>query len=194
MMQALLKLAYQEDIIIVNHQSVTAFTDNSDKVEVFLDDFSFYTNKLFFATNGFAETLTHGEVKPGRAQVVITKPIPNLDIKGTFHLDKGYYYFRNFENRILFGGGRNLDFKTETTIEFETTSLIQNRLEQLLSEVILPGYNFEIEHRWSGIMGLGNHKNPIVKSLSNNVFCGVRLGGMGVAIGSIVGRDLADLI
>jgi glycine/D-amino acid oxidase-like deaminating enzyme len=139
MMQALLKLAYQEDIIIVNHQSVTAFTDNSDKVEVFLDDFSFYTNKLFFATNGFAETLTHGEVKPGRAQVVITKPIPNLDIKGTFHLDKGYYYFRNFENRILFGGGRNLDFKTETTIEFETTSLIQNRLEQLLSEVILPG-------------------------------------------------------
>jgi len=26
------------------------------------------------------------------------------------------------------------------------------------------------------------------------VFCGVRLGGMGVAIGSLVGKDLADMI
>ena len=43
-------------------------------------------------------------------------------------------------------------------------------------------------------MGLGGSKNPIVKPLSNNVFCGVRLGGMGVAIGSLIGTELADLI
>jgi glycine/D-amino acid oxidase-like deaminating enzyme len=67
-------------------------------------------------------------------------------------------------------------------------------LEQLLKEVILPNQSFEIEHRWSGIMGVGNHKNPIVKQLSENVFCGVRLGGMGVAIGSLIGKELADLI
>lgn len=194
MMQSLLKMAYAEDILIINHQFVTAFEDKNDKVAVALEDFSFYTNKLFFATNGFAESITQGQVKPGRAQVLITKPIINLDIKGTFHLDKGYYYFRNFENRILFGGGRNLAFETETTTEFETTALIQTRLEQLLQEVILPNYKFEIEHRWSGIMGLGNHKNPIVKQLSANVFCGVRLGGMGVAIGSNIGAELADLI
>ena len=42
-------------------------------------------------------------------------------------------------------------------------------------------------------MGVGNQKNAIVKQLSNNVFCGVRLGGMGVAIGSLVGKELADL-
>ena len=57
-------------------------------------------------------------MQPARAQVLITKPIKNLQIKGTFHLDKGYYYFRNIDNRILFGGGRNLDFKTEETSEF----------------------------------------------------------------------------
>ena len=43
-------------------------------------------------------------------------------------------------------------------------------------------------------MGIGDKKKPILKQLSNNVSCGVRLGGMGVAIGSSVGKDLADLV
>jgi glycine/D-amino acid oxidase-like deaminating enzyme len=178
----------------LNQQTVTAFNERNDEVEVALADLSFKSKKLLFATNGFANQLTKAEVTPARAQVLITEPIPNLDIKGTFHIDKGYYYFRNFENRILFGGGRNLDFQGETTSEFGQTELIQNRLEQLLKEVILPNQEVKIEHRWSGIMGLGSSKNPIVSQLSEHVYCGVRLGGMGVAIGSIVGKELADLI
>ncbi len=31
-----------------------------------------------------------------------------------------------------------------------------------------------------------------MEQLSQNVYCGVRLGGMGVAIGSLVGQELAD--
>jgi glycine/D-amino acid oxidase-like deaminating enzyme len=149
---------------------------------------------LLFATNGFASQLTNNQVKPARAQVLITEPIPNLDIKGTFHLDKGYYYFRNIDDRILLGGGRNLDFEGETTTELDQTELIQNRLEELLKEVILPNTDFKIAHRWSGIMGLGSSKNPFVEQLSENVYCGVRLGGMGVAIGSLIGQELADLV
>ena len=194
MMQALLKEAVSKNILILNQVEVTSFTDKPNTVEIVVNDFSFTTNKLLFATNGFAAQLTNNAVKPARAQVLITEPIPNLDIKGTFHLDKGYYYFRNFENRILIGGGRNLDFEGETTTEFNQTEKIQNRLEQLLKEVILPQHDFQIAHRWSGIMGLGSSKNPIVSQLSENVYCGVRLGGMGVAIGSIIGKELADLI
>jgi hypothetical protein len=63
-----------------------------------------------------------------------------------------------------------------------------------LKTTVLPGSNYEVEYRWSGIMGVGNKKRPIVKQISNNVFCGVRLGGMGVAIGSLVGKSLAGLI
>lgn len=194
MMQALLKQAVSNDILVLNHQTVTQFQDLNGEVEVVTHDISFKTKKLLFATNGFASELVNNEVKPARAQVLITKPIENLNIKGTFHLDKGYYYFRNIENRILFGGGRNLDFEGETTTNFGQTKIIQDELEQLLKNVILPNYDFEIEHRWSGIMGVGNHKKPIVKQLSNNVYCGVRLGGMGVAIGSFTGKELADLI
>lgn len=194
MMHSLLKKTVTNNIMILNQAEVTAFNDKIDNVEIAIGDFSFNSKKLLFATNGFAGQLTNDQVKPARAQVLITEPIPNLDIKGTFHLDKGYYYFRNIDDRILIGGGRNLDFQGETTTEFGQTDLIQNKLEQLLKEVILPNHDFEIAHRWSGIMGLGSSKTPIVSQLSENVFCGVRLGGMGVAIGSLIGQELADLV
>ena len=194
MMNSLLQKAITKNILILNQVEVSAFQDKNSSVEITFGDFSFSTQKLLFATNGFAGLLTNNQVKPARAQVLITEPIPNLDIKGTFHLDKGYYYFRNIDNRILLGGGRNLDFDGETTTKFAQTSLIQNRLEQLLKNVILPNTDFEIAHRWSGIMGMGASKRPIVEQLSENVYCGVRLGGMGVAIGSLIGQELADLI
>jgi glycine/D-amino acid oxidase-like deaminating enzyme len=194
MMQALLKMAVSANILILNRQTVTAFHETSDGVNVALGDFSFKTRKLLFTTNGFASELITAEVKPARAQVLITDPIPDLQIKGTFHLDKGYYYFRNIGDRILFGGGRNLDFNGETTTEFGQTEMIQNRLEQLLKDVILPNRAFKVAHRWSGIMGMGAQKSPIVRQLSQHTYCGVRLGGMGVAIGSLVGTELADLI
>lgn len=194
MMQALLKEAAMNNIMILNGQTVQGYNENADSVQVDMGDFTFTTKKLLFTINGFASQLTNGGVKPARAQVLITEPIPNLDIKGTFHIDKGYYYFRNINDRILFGGARNLDFEGETTTEFGETELIQNRLEQLLREVILPTTDFKVEHRWSGIMGLGSHKKPIIEQMSQHVYCGVRLGGMGVAIGSMVGAELADLV
>jgi glycine/D-amino acid oxidase-like deaminating enzyme len=190
----LLELTQSLGIKIINNVLVDEYLDSNEKVVIKTNQITFSTKKLCIATNGFANELLNENVKPARAQVLITKPIKNLPIKGTFHLDKGYYYFRNIDNRILFGGGRNLDFKTEETSEFGETALIQNKLEKILKNTILPNTDFEIDHRWSGIMGVGSQKKAIVKQLSNNVFCGVRLGGMGVAIGSLVGNELAELI
>jgi len=190
----LLEKVASSGIKIVNNIQVESFTENNEQVEVETNQITFNTKKLFVATNGFANQLLNENVQPARAQVLITKPIKNLHIKGTFHLDKGYYYFRNINDRVLFGGGRNLDFKGEETTNFGQTELIQNKLEEILKTTILPNTEVEIEHRWSGIMGVGNQKKAIVKQLSNNVFCGVRLGGMGVAIGSLVGKGLAELL
>ncbi|WP_397444994.1 NAD(P)/FAD-dependent oxidoreductase [Polaribacter sp. R77954] len=194
MASELLKKVQHLGVKILNNITLKSFVENGSKINIKTNRLDFYTNKLFVATNGFASQLLDDNVKPARAQVLITKPIKNLQIKGTFHLNKGYYYFRNIEDRILFGGGRNLDFKTEETTEFGQTKIIQNELERILKETILPNTKFEIEYRWSGIMGVGNQKNAIVKQVSNNVFCGVRLGGMGIAIGSLVGKELANLV
>ncbi|MDA9262107.1 FAD-binding oxidoreductase [Flavobacteriales bacterium] len=194
MMDELLKLAYKKDIKVINSISVSGFETIGKTVLVKTDKINFKTNQLFIATNGFSSELGIEKVKPARAQVLITKPIPNLKIQGTFHLDEGYYYFRNIDDRILFGGGRNLDFKAEETSEFGQTDLIQNKLELILNTVILPNTPYEIDHRWSGIMGVGNQKSPLISSLTDKIHYGVRLGGMGVAIGNQVGKKLADLI
>jgi len=125
--------------------------------------------------------------------VVVTAPIENLKIKGTFHFDNGYYYFRNIDDRILFGGGRNLDVKGETTTELSVTEAIIEALKTNLSEFILPNQSFQIEYQWAGIMGVGEAKKPIIELIDPKIAVGVRLGGMGVAIGASVGKDLAEL-
>lgn len=193
MMEALLRKVQSEGVNILNNTSLKTYFDEGGSVEVKTDHFDFRTRHLLIATNGFASQLGIPEVRPARSQVLITKPIPDLKIKGTFHLDKGYHYFRNVQDRILLGGGRNLDPQTEQTTILGETQLIQNRLDHLLKFTILPGFSYEVDRRWSGIMGVGTKKKAIVEQVSEHVFCGVRLGGMGVAIGSLVGKELATL-
>jgi glycine/D-amino acid oxidase-like deaminating enzyme len=194
MMSALIKKCMINDIFILNSCEISAFSRQNGQIRLILNKSAeISAEKLFIATNGFAKQFIDQDVQPARAQVLITRPIKNLEIKGTFHLDRGYYYFRNIDDRILFGGGRHLDFKTEETSELGLTELIQNKLEEILRTTILPQTAFEIETRWSGIMGVGAHKKPIIKELTPNVYCGVRLGGMGVAIGSSLGKQLAEL-
>jgi len=194
MVSQLLKKAQEKGVKVLNNISVLGFSEGTNQVKINTSQGEVSASKLFFATNGFSRELLKESISPARAQVLITSPIKDLHIKGTFHLEEGYYYFRNINNRILLGGGRNLDFETEETTQFGETTLVQNKLENLLKTIILPNTAFEITHRWSGIMGVGSQKKPIVKQLSENSYCGIRLGGMGVAIGSLVGKELADLL
>lgn len=154
----------------------------------------FKTSNLIVCTNGFAQTFfPHLDVNPARAQVLVTAPIRDLKIKGTFHFDDGYYYFRNFEDRILIGGGRNLDIKGETTTSLKTTQPIIEAIKKELAAFILPNQTIDIAYEWAGIMGVGNSKKPIIELIDPKIAVGVRMGGMGVAIGASVGKKLADL-
>lgn len=152
-------------------------------------------NKVIVATNGFArQFFPQLQVNPARAQVLVTSPIPDLKIKGTFHYEEGYYYFRDIDNRVLLGGGRNLDIEGETTYDQSTSERIQARLDQLLSDVILPDTPFTVEQRWAGTMGVGPVKEPIIEFVSKDILCAVRMGGMGVALGSEAGRIAAEML
>lgn len=173
---------------------VSSFQTQQDEVILQTNVGEFRTEQLLIASNGFAKDLLPEEdVAPARAQVLITCPIKKLKPQGTFHLDRGYYYFRNIDDRLLLGGGRQLDIQEETTTSMEQTAKIQNALEHLLKTTILPDTPFEVEHRWSGIMGVGANKKPIVKRINDRVICAVRMGGMGVALGTAVGQKAANL-
>ena len=194
MISQLWKIAQKNGVKILNNTFVKTYSESKTHVKIHSNNGDFTTSKLLFATNGFSKNLVDVDVLPARAQVLITKPLEDLSVKGVFHMEEGYYYFRNIDNRILIGGGRNLDFKTEETTTFGQTELIQSKLEKLLRSVILPGKDFQVDYSWSGVMGVGTQKKPILKQLSDRTYCGVRLGGMGVAIGCSVGKQLAALV
>lgn len=196
MMKALVDMARESGVVILNGVDVQSFESMESGVSVYAaDGVELRAAKLGLCTNGFTKNLLSAlKVEPARNQVLITKPIPYLKIKGTFHYDEGYVYFRNVGNRILLGGCRNRDKEVETTAAFGLTDNIKSALQNFLETVILPNQKIGIEQWWSGIMGLGNSKDPIVKEIEPNVYAGVRLGGMGVAIGSLVGEELAGLM
>nr|MBX2846147.1 FAD-binding oxidoreductase [Saprospiraceae bacterium] len=131
---------------------------------------------------------------PARNQVLITGPISSLPWQGTFHVDKGYIYFRNVGNRLLLGGARNIDPEGETTAEFGHSESIQTYLTDFLQQKLLPNSQVSIENWWSGIMGVGPTKRAIVKQISDRISLAVRLGGMGVALGSKIAEEAAILL
>jgi glycine/D-amino acid oxidase-like deaminating enzyme len=171
---------------------VLSFESFDSCVEIHTSMGTIQSAKLMVCTNAFAKDYLD-DIQAARAQVLVTKPIANLSVKGTFHMESGYYYFRHVGNRILFGGGRNLDFAGETSTEFETTLVIQEKLTQYLNELILPNTPVEIDYSWSGIMAVGSEKKPIIQKTNKNIAFGVRMGGMGVAIGASVGKQLSKI-
>lgn len=200
MIRALVQYATMSGVEIKTGAMAESFIEEQEKVSVSVKDIArneslpLTCNQLFVCTNAFTQTLLpETNLKPGRGQVLITKPIPGLPFKGIFHFDKGYYYFREIDGRVLFGGGRNLDFEGEQTIDMELNEKIQSRLITLLHEMILPNHVFEIEQQWSGIMAFGEDKWPVVKALSGKVFGAFRMGGMGVALGAGTAKEVVEL-
>lgn len=196
MMSAITQKVRSMGIEILTGLGVSEVNDIGQSVAVRLENgHELRTGQVHVATNGFAaQLLPELDVRPARAQVLVTSPIEGLRIRGTFHLEDGYYYFRNVGDRVLLGGGRNLDPIGETTPETGLSEAIQHRLEELLRNVILPGTLHTVAHRWSGVMGMGGTKDTILQQLSPRMTCAVRLGGMGVALGTLIGKRSAELI
>lgn len=195
MLRALLSHVQGLGVLILNNCKVNKLEEDNSRQILHTNQGIFRSDRVIIATNAFgSELVPELDVKPGRGQVLITEPVHNLKIKGTFHYNRGFTYFRNIDDRILLGGLRNLDFKTEETFSPGTTEMIQNSLEKLLYECIVPGRKLKIEQRWSGIMGFGKELKPIIQKLSPGVYCAVRCNGMGIAIGSLSGEMVADLV
>lgn len=194
MMRTLLNKVYEKDVLVLNECSVNTVNHNGSHIHLQTSRGDFKAKKVILATNAFAAQLFPNlDVVPGRGQVLVTKPIGGLKLKGTYHFNEGYYYFRNIDNRVLFGGGRNIDFKQEETWDFGHTEQVKEQLVCYLNEMILPGQNVEVDYWWSGIMGFGEDIQPIIQQVQPNVYCAVRCNGMGVAMGSLVGEEVAAL-
>jgi gamma-glutamylputrescine oxidase len=194
--QALLRLVQSLGVTILNNIDITGY----EKVNGHLllhsqHSFPLIASQLLVCTNAFArQLLPQLDITPARGQVLVTSPIDRLPFRGTFHFNEGYYYFRNLGERVLLGGARNHAFEEETTTDMTVTDTIQQELERFLREIVLPGRHYTIDTRWSGIMGMGGDKMPIVRAVNDHVFCAVRMHGMGVALAPVIGNQIATML
>jgi len=196
LVQVLMKKVLSLGVELITSIEVTNWQNTQNGIEIYTNrGIKFKCDKLLICNNGLASTLTKNvAVKPGRGQIIVTSPIDNLPFRGTFHFDGGFYYFRNIGNRVLLGGARNKAFDEETTNNLETTRVIQNELERFLRENILPGVNFTIEYRWSGIMGFTETGLPLTQEIEPDVFAMITCNGMGVALSPIIAEKMAKIM
>lgn len=174
---------------------VNGWEKTYDGIEVNTPGFSLRTEQFIICNNSLAAKLiAELKIEPARGQVLVTAPIDYLKMKGTFHYDEGYYYFRNLGNRLLIGGARNKAFEQERTNELVLNELIQSELERFISEHLLPHRAFNITHRWSGIMGFTENKKPFVQEVEENVYAVIACNGMGVALSPVIAEKVAALV
>lgn len=198
LLQALLQKVQGLGVTVLNGIEITGLEKGDKNVTLHIaQGFTLSGSQLLLCTNAFTkQLLPELDIVPARGQVLLTSPIKNLPFCGTFHSDEGFYYFRNLGNRVLLGGARNKAFADETTTDLSTTDFIQQELEKYLVEVILPHFQnqYRIEHRWAGIMAFGREKTPIVQQIENNIFCAVRMNGVGVALAPIVAEQVTEMM
>jgi len=196
LMRRLMAMARELGVESWTGLALSAIEPHANHIELHTaQGWSIHTRRGLVATNGFAHRLLPGlSLQPARNQVLLTEPVPSLRLSGAFHYDRGYVYFRDVDDRVLIGGARNLDPAGETTDAFGSSAAIQARLREILQAVVLPGQTVAIAQSWSGILGVGDQKSPIVQAIHPHLVAAVRLGGMGVAIGGEIGRRGAALL
>ena len=194
MFRSLDVLVREKGIKKVNGMHLSSFEKVSQAYTLSTSEGTIQAKNLLICTNGLSQKLLSNiKVSPSRNLVMISKPVEKLPIQGTFHMNEGFLYFRSIENRILIGGGRHWDLDAENTSSHEINDKIQTKLKVLTKE-LMPKLDLEWDQTWTGILGVGPSKSPIVQQVDDGLYCAVRMGGMGVAIGSQVGSNLASLV
>jgi glycine/D-amino acid oxidase-like deaminating enzyme len=195
MLNAMRERALRLGVLLFNGVEVMNYSSSKGEVKLETSAGVWKSKCVAFCTSSFHSKLFEGLQMSGkRNQVVVTKPISDLKLNGTFHHQQGFNYFRNIDGRILMGGMRHLFPNSESTSTQGTTEEVVSALTNFLQHKIHTTSEIEIDLAWSGILGVGNDERPVVMEIQDSVFVGVRLGGIGVAIGSLIGEELAELI
>lgn len=196
LVQALTALVRSLGVTILDGFSVGYWeADHDQAVITNTEGISLSAKRLIFCTNAFTDTLLQESiVEPGRGQIILTTPIPQLAMKGTFHFDEGFYYWRHIGDRILLGGARNMDFEGENTLSMEGSATIKNALLTFLRKHLHPSIQFEIADSWSGIMGFTKDKKPYCARTNKGVYLALACNGMGVALTPMMAEQVANSV
>ena len=98
LMSRLLQKVLSEGVLIRSNSNVVRIEDGPEQVVILLADGTTLTTAwAVVCTHGYTTDLLPAlPVVPARGQVLLTAPIDGLKLRGTFHYDAGFYYFRDF--------------------------------------------------------------------------------------------------
>ncbi len=158
---------------------------------------AFSARKILWATNGsISDVYPELDVSPVINHVwVFSKETP-LQWVGNIHAEAGYVYARNVGNQLLIGGGRHNQAHQGKDLSDNGAEVFPYLLDfadrflwdgKRIAEAKPVAY-------WAGYLGMGSEKNPILKEVREGEFIIARLSGMGVALSTYLGREMAKRI
>ena len=185
MVRAMRKSLFKQGIEVIHGIEATSLGRELDGWCLRTKAGGIQTKRVFVCTNAWASSLLDLDVAPAPNVVVVSQPLQRLALNNTLHHDRGYVYAREVHGRLLIGGGRHWDCENDVARAQMLVRWAQTHIQGAEA--------FDIEHQWVGQLGVGAQRLPIVKELEQGLYVGVRMGGMGVAIGTNVGRSLARI-
>ena len=155
------------------------------------------------ATNGYSSEdipdWLAGRYMPAQSTVMVTRPLTRAELEAqgwtsdqmAFDSRNLLHYFRLMpDRRFLFGmrGGLISGPRAEARI--------RARLRRHFAAMFPAWAGVEAEHMWSGMVCLARNRTPFVGPVPGRpgLFAGLAWHGNGVAMGSLAGRILADLV
>jgi gamma-glutamylputrescine oxidase len=139
--------------------------------------------------------LYDGRVRARRLHMVATAPVAERLTDHLVYARWGYEYFQQRpDGRILAGGFGDLDGEASYTDRPDGDPRIWERIERYLSEDL--GVSAEITHRWTGTVGYGEDRRPVVGPVPGRPGLWVAGGysGTGNVSGFLAGQQLADMV
>jgi glycine/D-amino acid oxidase-like deaminating enzyme len=126
-----------------------------------------------------------------RGQVLATEPLPERLYDRPHYARGGYDYWHQLpDGRLVIGGQRDASFATEETDVLETTDLIQDRLDELVEQLV--GRRPRVAKRWAGIWGTTPDLQPLVGRVPGRD--GVWVAGGYSGHGNALGLACGDLV
>ncbi len=167
-------------------------------IQLYTSNGRYSCKKLLFTNNAWlSKWFPQLHITPARGQIIVSPPVNNLTIKGSFHFNEGYVYFRHLPgNRVLIGGFRNLAFEEEATLEMAPNNYLQQQLHQFLITHFTnvnwpPLAQFTT---WSGIMAMTPDKQPVLNKVDENIYAAMCCNGMGVALAPVFAEKVISFM
>jgi glycine/D-amino acid oxidase-like deaminating enzyme len=193
-------VAAQSRALLLEHHRVVSVAASGSGVLLETDACTVRAEQAVLALNAYLPTLCPGlgrYVRPVRAQMLATAPVPPRWLPVAAYSHEGYFYLRQLaDGTLLVGGARHLHRDEEVGYEEIVTPAVQADLERYLETYFSRLQGVGVRQRWSGIMGFSPDLLPVAGEVPDvpGSYWAAGFSGHGMAFGFRFGRLLAELV